>query len=85
MCKLSLACEVHIGAIDADKVSLNKDITELYGADIKVCHDSTKSLLPAMAAALRSWQSDPTAMYVVGSVRTSPIPVNGENFCKYYW
>ena len=65
--KLSLDCEVHIGAIDAEKVSLNKDITELYGAKIIECHDSTKTLLPAMAAALRSWQSDPSAMYVVGS------------------
>mgnify|MGYP001161368691 FL=1 len=65
--KLKLECEVHIGAIDAEKVSLNKDITELYGAKIIECHDSTKTLLPAMAAALRSWQSDPSAMYVVGS------------------
>ena len=65
--KLSLDCEVHIGALDAEKVSLNKDITELYGAKIIECHDSTKTLLPAMAAALRSWQSDPSAMYVVGS------------------
>ena len=65
--KLGLECEVHIGAVDAEKVSLNKDITELYGAKIIECHDSTKTLLPAMAAALRSWQSDPSAMYVVGS------------------
>ena len=65
--KLNLDCEVHIGAFDAEKVSLNKDITELYGAKIIECHDSTKTLLPAMAAALRSWQSDPSAMYVVGS------------------
>ena len=65
--KLNLECEVHIGAVDAEKVSLNKDITELYGAKIIECHDSTKTLLPAMAAALRSWQSDPSAMYVVGS------------------
>ena len=65
--KLNLKCEVHIGALDAEKVSLNKDITELYGAKIVECHDSTKTLLPAMAAALRSWQSDPSAMYVVGS------------------
>ena len=52
--KLGLECEVHIGAVDAEKVSLNKDITELYGAKIIECHDSTKTLLPAMAAALRS-------------------------------
>ena len=65
--KLNLECEVHIGALDAEKVSLNKDITELYGAKIIECHDSTKTLLPAMASALRSWQSDPSAMYVVGS------------------
>ena len=32
--KLGLECEVHIGAVDAEKVSLNKDITELYGAKI---------------------------------------------------
>ena len=48
--KLGLECEVHIGAVDAEKVSLNKDITELYGAKIIECHDSTKTLLPAMAA-----------------------------------
>ena len=66
--KLNLECEVHIGAVDAEKVSLNKDITELYGAKIVVVHDSTKTLLPAMASALRSWQSSPDSMYVVGSV-----------------
>jgi len=65
---LGLECEVHIGAVDAEKVSLNKDITELYGAKIVVVHDSTATLLPAMASALRSWQSSPDAMYVVGSV-----------------
>ena len=81
--KLNLSCEVHIGALDAEKVSLNKDITELYGADIKVCHDSTKSLLPAMAAALRSWQSDPTAMYVVGSVcGPHPYPLMVRTFAS---
>ena len=57
-----------MGAVDAEKVSLNKDITELYGAKIVVVHDSTATLLPAMASALRSWQSSPDAMYVVGSV-----------------
>ena len=72
--KLNLKCEVHIGALDAEKVSLNKDITELYGAKIVECHDPTKTLLPAMAAALRSWQSDPSAMYV-GKLLWTPIPI----------
>ena len=81
--KLNLSCEVHIGALDAEKVSLNKDITELYGANIKICHDSTKSLLPAMAAALRSWQSDPSAMYVVGSVcGPHPYPLMVRTFAS---
>ena len=72
---LKMDCEVHIGAVDAEKVSLNKDISELYGAKIVVVHESTKSLLPAMASALRSWQSNPDAMYVVGSVAgPSPYP-----------
>ena len=70
---LKMDCEVHIGAVDAEKVSLNKDISELYGAKIVVVHDSTKSLLPAMASALRSWQNNPDAMYVVGSV-AGPAP-----------
>mgnify|MGYP001157092622 FL=1 len=81
--KLGLECEVHIGAVDAEKVSLNKDITELYGAKIVECHDSTKTLLPAMAAALRSWQSDPTAMYVVGSVcGPHPYPLMVRTFAS---
>ena len=72
---LKMDCEVHIGAVDAEKVSLNKDISELYGAKIVVVNESTKSLLPAMASALRSWQSNPDAMYVVGSVAgPSPYP-----------
>ena len=72
---LKMDCEVHIGAADSEKVSLNKDISELYGAKIVVVHESTKSLLPAMASALRSWQSNPDAMYVVGSVAgPSPYP-----------
>tara|TARA_B100002052_G_C15872029_1_gene595182 strand:+ start:872 stop:2116 length:1245 start_codon:yes stop_codon:yes gene_type:complete len=66
--KLNLECEVHIGAVDEKKVNLNRNITELYGAKIVVVHDSTATLLPAMASALRSWQSSPDAMYVVGSV-----------------
>ena len=66
--KLGLECEVHIGAVDEEKVNLNRNITELYGAKIVVVHDSTKTLLPAMASALRSWQSSPDSMYVVGSV-----------------
>ena len=66
--KLDLECEVHIGAVDEEKVNLNRNITELYGAKIVVVHDSTKTLLPAMASALRSWQSSPDSMYVVGSV-----------------
>ncbi len=70
---LDMDCEVHIGAVDAEKVSLNKDISELYGAKIVVVHESTKSLLPAMASALRSWQNNPDAMYVVGSV-AGPAP-----------
>jgi tryptophan synthase beta chain len=81
--KLGLECEVHIGALDAEKVSLNKDITELYGAKIVVCHDSTKTLLPAMASALRSWQSDPSAMYVVGSVcGPHPYPLMVRTFAS---
>ena len=52
-----------------EKVSLNKDISELYGAKIVVVNESTKSLLPAMASALRSWQNNPDAMYVVGQWR----------------
>ena len=40
-------------AVDAEKVSLNKDISELYGAKIVVVNESTK-LLPAMASALRA-------------------------------
>ena len=72
---LKMDCEVHIGAVDAEKVSLNKDISELYGAKIVVVHESTKSLLPAMASYFCSWQSNPDAMYVVGSVAgPSPYP-----------
>ena len=66
--KLGMEAEVHIGAVDEEKVNLNRNITELYGAKIVVVHDSTKTLLPAMASALRSWQSSPDSMYVVGSV-----------------
>ena len=55
-------------SLDEEKVNLNRNITELYGAKIVVVHDSTKTLLPAMASALRSWQSSPDSMYVVGSV-----------------
>ena len=70
---LGMEAEVHIGAVDAEKVSLNKDISELYGAKIVVVHESTKSLLTAIASALRSWQNNPDAMYVVGSV-AGPSP-----------
>ena len=81
--KLNLDCEVHIGAVDAEKVSLNKDITELYGAKIVVVHDSTKTLLPAMASALRSWQSSPDSMYVVGSVAgPHPYPLMVRTFAS---
>ena len=81
--KLGLEAEVHIGAVDAKKVSLNKDITELYGANIIVVHDSTATLLPAMASALRAWQNDPSAMYVVGSVAgPHPYPLMVRTFAS---
>ena len=81
--RLSMECEVHIGAVDAKKVSLNKDITELYGAKIVVVHDSTATLLPAMASALRAWQNDPSAMYVVGSAAgPHPYPLMVRTFAS---
>ena len=51
--KLNLECEVHIGAVDEKRLT-DRNITELYGAKIVVVHDSTATLLPAMASALRS-------------------------------
>lgn len=80
---LDMECDVYIGALDAQKVSLNKDITELYGANIIEVHDSSKTLLPAMAAALRGWQNDPDAMYVVGSVAgPHPYPLMVRTFAS---
>ena len=80
--KLGLECEVHIGAVDSEKVSLNKDYLNYMEQKIIECHDSTKTLLPAMAAALRS-KNDPTAMYVVGSVcGPHPYPLMVRTFAS---
>ena len=55
---LGLDLDIYVGANDAKKFSINKDISALHGANIIEVHDSTKSLLPAMAAALRAFQSE---------------------------
>ena len=70
---LGLKLDIYVGANDAKKLAINKDISALHGARIIEVHDSTKSLLPAMAAALRAFQSEPDSMYVVGSV-AGPMP-----------
>ncbi len=70
---LGLDLDIYVGAKDAKKLAINKDISALHGANIIEVHDSTKSLLPAMAAALRAFQSEPDSMYVVGSC-AGPMP-----------
>ena len=71
------------GANDAKKLAINKDISALHGANIIEVHDSTKSLLPAMAAALRAFQSEPDSMYVVGSVAgPKPYPLMVRTFAS---
>ena len=42
--KLNLSCEVHIGALDAEKVSLNKDITLLLSANPNISLTSGSSI-----------------------------------------
>ena len=80
---LGLKLDIYVGANDAKKLAINKDISALHGARIIEVHDSTKSLLPAMAAALRAFQSEPDSMYVVGSVAgPAPYPLMVRTFAS---
>ena len=80
---LGLDLDIYVGANDAKKLAINKDISALHGANIIEVHDSTKSLLPAMAAALRAFQSEPYSMYVVGSCAgPHPYPLMVRTFAS---
>ena len=80
---LGLDLDIYVGANDAKKLAINKDISALHGANIIEVHDSTKSLLPAMAAALRAFQSEPDSMYVVGSCAgPRPYPLMVRTFAS---
>ncbi len=80
---LGLDLDIYVGANDAKKLAINKDISALHGANIIEVHDSTKSLLPAMAAALRAFQSEPDSMYIVGSVAgPHPYPLMVRTFAS---
>ena len=80
---LKLDLDIYVGANDSKKLAINKDISALHGANIIEVNDSTKSLLPAMAAALRAFQSEPDSMYVVGSVAgPHPYPLMVRTFAS---
>jgi tryptophan synthase beta chain len=80
---LGLDLDIYVGLNDSRKLAINKDISALHGANIIEVHDSTKSLLPAMAAALRAFQSEPDSMYVVGSCAgPAPYPLMVRTFAS---
>lgn len=69
-----LECRVYMGAVDAERQSLNVYRMELLGAEVTKVQSGTKTLKDAINEAMRDWASNiETTFYCIGSVM-GPYP-----------
>lgn len=69
-----LECRVYMGAVDAERQSLNVYRMELLGAEVTRVQSGTKTLKDAINEAMRDWASNiETTFYCIGSVM-GPYP-----------
>lgn len=69
-----MECRVYMGAVDAERQSLNVYRMELLGAEVTRVQSGTKTLKDAINEAMRDWASNiETTFYCIGSVM-GPYP-----------
>lgn len=69
-----MECRVYMGAVDAERQSLNVYRMELLGAEVTKVQSGTKTLKDAINEAMRDWASNiETTFYCIGSVM-GPYP-----------
>ena len=69
-----LECRVYMGAVDAERQSLNVYRMELLGAEVTRVQSGTRTLKDAINEAMRDWASNiETTFYCIGSVM-GPYP-----------
>jgi tryptophan synthase beta chain len=79
-----MECEIHMGAVDVIKQSLNVYRMELLGAKVVAVQDGLKTLKEAVDSALMSWsQQLEHTFYLIGSaVGPHPYPTMVREFQK---
>lgn len=81
---LKMECEIHMGAVDIEKQSLNVYKMKLLGAKVVSVKQGTQTLKEAVDSAFETWSQDmDRSFYVIGSVvGPHPYPTMVREFQK---
>ncbi|MCV2232527.1 tryptophan synthase subunit beta [Paracholeplasma manati] len=81
---MGMACEIHMGAVDVEKQSLNVYRMKMLGAKVVVVEEGLKTLKEAVDSALITWANElDTTFYLIGSaVGPHPYPIMVREFQK---
>lgn len=81
---MGMDCEIHIGAVDVEKQSLNVYRMKMLGAKVVVVEAGLKTLKEAVDSALITWANElDTTFYLIGSaVGPHPYPIMVREFQK---
>ncbi len=81
---LGMDCEIHMGAVDVEKQSLNVYRMRMLGAKVVVVEEGLKTLKEAVDSALITWANDlENTFYLIGSaVGPHPYPTMVREFQK---
>lgn len=81
---LGMDCEIHMGAVDVEKQSLNVYRMQMLGAKVVVVEEGLKTLKEAVDSALITWANDlENTFYLIGSaVGPHPYPTMVREFQK---
>lgn len=81
---MGMDCEIHMGAVDVEKQSLNVYRMKMLGAKVVVVEEGLKTLKEAVDSALITWANElETTFYLIGSaVGPHPYPIMVRTFQK---
>ena len=81
---MGMDCEIHMGAVDVEKQSLNVYRMKMLGAKVVVVDEGLKTLKEAVDSALITWANElDTTFYLIGSaVGPHPYPLMVREFQK---
>lgn len=81
---MGMDCEIHMGAVDVEKQSLNVYRMKMLGAKVVVVEEGLKTLKEAVDSALITWANElDTTFYLIGSaVGPHPYPIMVREFQK---